>query len=76
MLLKYKNFIAEINYISRTGCFCGEVVNNNEDGLIIFQAEHQQKLAEAFQIAVEQYLLFMESVGLLASIAVESGTLV
>ena len=55
MLLKYKNFIAEINYIGRTGCFCGEVINN-KNCLIVFQAQHQQKLAEAFKIAVEQYL--------------------
>ena len=35
MLIKHKNFMAKINYISRTGCFYGEVINCND--LIIFQ---------------------------------------
>ncbi len=67
MLLKYKNFIAEINYISRSGCFYGEVIN--QDCLIIFQAEYQQDLPEAFKIAVEQHIEFLESIGLPAQIA-------
>lgn len=53
-MLKYKNFIAKINYISKTSCFYGEVINNNN--LIHFQSEEQQLLAEAFKTAVDQYL--------------------
>lgn len=66
MLLKYKNFIAEINYISLTSCFYGEVIN--QDCLIIFQAEYKKDLEEAFKIAVEQYIEFMDSIGSSAQI--------
>ena len=53
-MLKYKDFIAKINYIARSGCFYGEVIN--KDYLIVFQAENKQHLIEAFKIAVDQYL--------------------
>ena len=48
MLLKYKNFVAEINYISLTSCFYGEVIT--QYGLIIFQAEYKKDLEQAFSI--------------------------
>lgn len=59
MLLKYKNFIAEINYMSYARCFYGEVININKDSLIVFQAEYKKDLEAAFKIAVEQYIEFI-----------------
>jgi predicted HicB family RNase H-like nuclease len=53
-MLKYKDFIAKITYIGRSGCFYGEVIN--KDCLIVFQAEQTQHLMEAFKTAVDQYL--------------------
>ncbi len=53
-MLKYKDFIAKINFISRSSCFYGEVIN--KDCLIVFQAEQKKDLTEAFKIAVDQYL--------------------
>ena len=58
MLLEYKGFIATVNFISRTACFYGEVINN-KDGFIIFQAELNKDLKEAFNIAVDQYLEYI-----------------
>ena len=53
-MLKYKDFIAKITYIGRSGCFYGEVIN--KDCLIVFQAEQKQHLLDAFKTAVDQYL--------------------
>ena len=58
MLIKHKNFMAKINYISRTGCFYGEVINCND--LIIFQTENKEDLQPAFIVAVEQYLTYLD----------------
>lgn len=57
MQIQYKDFIAEISYISRTGCFYGEVINCSD--VIIFHAEHNKDLQELFCIAVEQYLFYI-----------------
>ena len=57
MLIYYQDFIADIQYISRTGCFYGEVINQN--CFIIFQAEYKSDLKETFKIAVEQYLNYI-----------------
>lgn len=58
MLIKHKNFMAKINYISRTGCFYGEVINCND--LIIFHTENKENLQPAFIVAVEQYLTYVD----------------
>lgn len=58
MLIKYNTFIAEVNYIGRTSCFYGEVINC--DNLLIFCAENKQDLQSAFIIAVKQYLNYLQ----------------
>ncbi len=75
MILKYKKFIAEINYISRTGCFYGEVINSSD--LIIFQAEYKKDLEESFKIAAEQYLALLEFIDPpIQALTVEQETLI
>lgn len=61
-MLTYKNFIAEINYIARTSCFYGEVINVHD--LIIFQAEYKKDLAASFKSAAEQYHEYLRFTGL------------
>lgn len=58
MQIKCKDFIAQINYIPKTKCFYGEIMNCLD--LIIFQAEHKHDLQEAFKIAVDQYSSFLQ----------------
>lgn len=57
IMLQYKNFTAKIHYINRSNSFYGEVMHNN--CLIHCQAAEQITLIEAFQDAVDQYLLFL-----------------
>ncbi len=60
MKLKYQSYIANVTFSAVTSCFHGEVTNLKDPAnknTIIFLTSHKRLLQEAFQQAVEQYLL-------------------
>lgn len=55
-VLKYKNYIATIEFSSEDGCLFGKIEHIND--LILFDGENAQEVEQAFHEAVDNYLAF------------------
>jgi len=54
--MKYKDYLADVQFDDETGIFHGEVVNTRD--VITFQTASVRELRKAFKDSIEDYLAF------------------
>ena len=55
-MLRYKNYIGQVNFDDEADIFYGEVINTRD--VITFQGKSVKELKKAFADSVEDYLVF------------------
>jgi len=59
--MKYKDYLADVQFDDETGIFHGEVINTRD--VITFQGASIRELRKAFKDLIEDYLAFCKERG-------------
>ena len=60
-MMKYKDYLADVQFDDETGIFHGEVINTRD--VITFQGASVKELRKAFKDSIEDYLAFCKERG-------------